>query len=70
MLNIGLDLHKRETQICIVDASGAIQLERGGCRPPAPASGSRSSRWRDAWRAFWTRSGATAPAMARARAGW
>jgi hypothetical protein len=28
MLNIGLDLHKRETQLCIVDASGAIQLER------------------------------------------
>ncbi|HEY5988664.1 MAG TPA: IS110 family transposase [Streptosporangiaceae bacterium] len=28
MLNIGLDLHKRETQICIVDASGALQLER------------------------------------------
>src|SRR5437763_14004407 len=28
MLNIGLDLHKRETQSCIVDASGTIQLER------------------------------------------
>jgi transposase len=28
MLTIGLDLHKRETQLCIVDASGAIQHER------------------------------------------
>jgi transposase len=28
MENIGLDLHKRETQVCILDESGAIQLER------------------------------------------
>jgi predicted NBD/HSP70 family sugar kinase len=38
MLNIGLDLHKRETQICIVDASGAIQLER---RLPTTRPGKR-----------------------------
>jgi len=28
MLNIGLDLHKRETQVCIVDETGTVQLER------------------------------------------
>jgi transposase len=28
MENIGLDLHKRETQVCIRDASGTVQLER------------------------------------------
>jgi transposase len=28
MLNIGLDLHKRETQVCIVDDTGTVQLER------------------------------------------
>jgi transposase len=28
MLNIGLDLHKRETQVCILDEAGAVQLER------------------------------------------
>jgi transposase len=28
MLNIGLDLHKRETQVCILAPTGAVQLER------------------------------------------
>ena len=28
MLNIGLDLHKRETQVCLLDESGTVQLER------------------------------------------
>ncbi len=28
MWNIGLDLHKRETQVCLLDETGAIQLER------------------------------------------
>lgn len=28
MENIGLDLHKREAQVCIVDPSGAVLLER------------------------------------------
>jgi transposase len=28
MLNIGLDLHKRETQLCVLDEAGTVQLER------------------------------------------
>jgi hypothetical protein len=61
---VGLDLHKRESQLCILTAEGP-PLERRGS-PSSAAAGSRWSPSRAGSPASSTRSGAMRPTSASA----